>query len=143
MCVIVSLNLWRMFHWFAINTYVMFTVYRYIICNFIYHKFCSVNRRVTSTLRKFNEFTHSPNISILYTQYPNAKEEVSVRRVGWRQFVVCRVLFHIIGFGIKNAGLPRTTQPNSFWFWEKYIDIYIHTDRGHFLGQKYTFFRGL
>ena len=28
---------------------------------------------------------------------------------------------------LKNAGLPRTDQPNSFWFWEKYHFFSVST----------------
>ena len=47
-----------------------------------------------------------------------------------RQCCLPAAFFSYHGFSnklLKNAGLPRTDQPNSFWFWEKYHFFSVST----------------
>ena len=39
--------------------------------------------------------------------------------------VDCRVFCHINSLGDKISNTAASIQPNPFWFWEKYIYIYI------------------
>ena len=42
-------------------------------------------------------------------------------KIYWRGAAVLPAAFFLYhGFARKNAKMPRTDQPNSFWFWEKY-----------------------